>query len=313
MPGGRTLRVTVPWGTQQVQVGPVRDAAPRTPGAGETVRAPRGGRLVYVSAETDTASLLPLARRPGPGPPDAALAVVAGGRAYPLRGLQAPRTASGLLIGTRRAQWVAVAGDASDLRLRVTYDGQSEALDPRRPRPAGGFAALGAVAHQARLSRPDIRCGRERWTAPYGRAPGVPAPTCVLGRVDRAPYVGGLGWARPGREWLIVTADADGPYRFARRGVEYRNDEQLRDAPPVYALDGQRPSARLCRSTTWPTAGSRCPASPIRRSSTSTRAATGQTLSIAVAVAGTRLASGAAKAPVSSGRQLARWSVKLPG
>ena len=309
VPGGRTLRVTVPWGTQQVQVGPVRDAAPRAPGA-ETVRAPRGGRLVYVSAETDTAALLPLARRPGPGVPDAALAVVAGGHAYPLRGLPAPcgpRVACSSAPGARSGSpWTATPRICACGSPTTAVRGARPAAAPtgrrlrrpRRGRPPGPAVPARHPVRPRALDRA-LRPGAGRPGAdlrPRARRPRS---------LRRRPRLGAAGSRVADRHRRRRRALS---LRPARRRVPQRRAAPRRAT--VYALDGQRPALSYPLHD-LADGGFKVPSKPDQAVFDATRGATGQTLSIAVAVDGTRLANGAA-GPVSSGRRLARWSVKLP-
>ena len=230
---------------------------------------------------------------------------MSGGRSYPLRDA---RSAGTTLASGPPSRWVAVHGDADDVRLRVGYEGRSETIDPRAPKSSGDFVALDAVATKAKAERPKVPCGPEEWSGDLGRAAGVPAPRCAVVRVEYAPFVGGLGWARAGRTWLIVNADADVPLRFARGSTTYAADGTATDPPPRYALDGAKPALAYAVNDAADGLTLKDVSNPDQAIFDVAAGAAGQTLAVALPVAGRRLSG---PGPETRSGTLG-WSVALP-
>ncbi|MBS45682.1 MAG: hypothetical protein CMH83_21410 [Nocardioides sp.] len=193
----------LPWARLDVSVAGPYDALPDDDAG---VRPPAGGSFVRVEVDLDPATgLIPYATLTSPFVGSSELVLRADGRDYRLDGEgglpldPSLRTVDGI-------RWVAVEGRPADLSLVVTTDGVEEVVH------ADGTVELGRAADLDGLPTPDeLRtvkprpCGRSRVVGdPVARIDYPKRLTCDVDLVLRVPYVDGLGWADPGREFLVV-------------------------------------------------------------------------------------------------------------
>lgn len=92
--------------------------------------------------------------------------------------------------------------DVDEVRLLVGYDGLVQSLDAatgeRLPGPAD---ALYGVPEEV-APGPSVSCAGGRFLDDAGNAT---LKVCRVGDARRLPYVPDLGWAEPGRAWLLLT------------------------------------------------------------------------------------------------------------
>lgn len=199
--------VLLPWARLQVGAGEPRQELPDLFGAQSNVQAPEDGSFVQVEASLADDYQVPMAALAAPYTQQIEVVLRADGRDYPLTG------PGGLTLdpngplpqgGTR---WVAVEGEPTDLEVRVTVDGLTQVVDA-----SDGSVEAGRAADLADLRAPDalsntkpVRCGTVRRLD--RAAPHVEYPrtlSCKVTLALRTPYVDGIGWAKPGREFLVV-------------------------------------------------------------------------------------------------------------
>ena len=199
--------VLLPWARTQVGAGEPRTELPDVLGAAPTVRAPDGGSFVRVEVALEEDYAIPLTALASPYVEQSEVVLRADGRDYPLS------VPGGLVldpngpIGQDGGRWIAVEGEPTDLEVRVTVDGVTQVVDA-----ADGSVDAGQAADLAELPSAEelqdaqaTRCGEPRrldttqLTVTYR-----PALKCRVQLSLRTPYVDGVGWAQPGREFLVV-------------------------------------------------------------------------------------------------------------
>jgi hypothetical protein len=203
-----------------------------------------GGRWIGVSWDLQPgprrgAAELALERPPLKAP---TLALVADGLRYPIG--PAYRVVRDRVIASAGSQdrFVAVAGDPRDVAVAVTYDGVTQTIDPATTRLDAGDAR--GLYH---IITTEPHCTGTATTRPGLR--GVHFRCRVDQRV-LVPYVGGLGWAAPGRAWAVVDVhtglDADRAYPSWPR-PEGGGDVRYvaAGARRTYTVDGRPPVATI--------------------------------------------------------------------
>lgn len=231
---GATYDVMLPSGRLQLVVGPATSSldGPLVDGSSATddVQAERGDRLIPVSWELDAnAGTVPLEQRE-----PFTIEVVTGGERYDLGAEESATEEGGF---APRSVVVAVAGEADDTVVEVTYDGQTQSLDV----DAGTIDA--GVAEQlyapVRYDVPDP-CGQRP-----ARSSGF-APTfvgCDIGVVTLTPYRPGLGWVEDAdHSWAVVDVDLEAPYlerAGPNGGIDY--DKPAQGSAQRVLLDGAEP------------------------------------------------------------------------
>src|SRR3546814_932179 len=102
--------------------------------------------------------------------------------------------------------WVAVEGHPKDIEVRVSFAGQTQVVS------ADGSVARGRTADGERAPTYEkvrafkhVPCSTPRAVGSSPLQIGYPDElACLVTLVSRTPYVDGLGWAEPGREFLLV-------------------------------------------------------------------------------------------------------------
>lgn len=202
----RSGELVVPWARLEVSAGQAEDELPDISGAEANVRAPAGGSFVRVDVRGK--GDIVFAAIAAPNEPDVDLLLRADDKDYPLFG------PGGLDVGDHNftsfddAIWVAVEGHPKDLAVVVRIGSEEQILNA-----SDGSVELGRAAGIANLptyseqigNRNDFSCGRFRRVddsplqVPYPRFVG-----CTIQHTLHTPYVDGIGWAQPGREFLVV-------------------------------------------------------------------------------------------------------------
>ena len=234
--------VVLPWVRAEVTVGQPRDELPDALGAEPNLQAPDGGGFVQVQVNIDNDNLIPLyVDAPGVvGRAD--LVLTDGDHRYPLTHvpgglhLDAAAPETGVL-----QRFLAVEGSPEHWSLEVEYDGETWVVDlddgSSEPGPHDALAEIPAVDEQ---QQPAQRCGEPRWSSGFSPAESYNEPKCQVIHQMRVPYVDGLGWAEPGREFLVVQVESYEPgFARSRGGDVYL----VRDPAMSYRLDGRVPLA----------------------------------------------------------------------
>lgn len=172
-------------------------------------RAPRGGLFVGVSVMIDGPPRVTMPKTSWARVQAPRFTLVDGERRYPVHGLGAD---------VSETAYVAVEDKPEDLRLELGYDGESRIVDLNGgPGTPGRFAALDAEPPAAH----ERDCGRAAWPAQFAQQ-GTDRPSCRILSAHRMPYVAGLGWAREGGAWLVVTQSARLPKEVRWRSPDGR-------------------------------------------------------------------------------------------
>jgi hypothetical protein len=197
---GTLMDAMVPSGRLSVTVGsPARRLTAAQAGDGKAHRLTGRGRFVGVSWAFDQDALPRWAwaavRVQNPLP--TTLALVAGGKRYPLGSAYDLVVGQGAVSRGAKASYVAVRS-AAHLRLEATYDGLTQSFDAttgeRTPSAADGLYHLTAPA--AAPACPTVSASTQ----------GVRYRIrCTVGPLAVVPYVAGVGWADQGSTWATTT------------------------------------------------------------------------------------------------------------
>lgn len=254
---GLTSDLQLPFADYRVTVGEAVDELPPSccVDALADVRAPEGGSFVGVSVAMASrlSRAVPVAV-PGvdlPTPTFTLLVDVS--RTLEPEQVEYPVTtidrtwADTAFLGHAVQTYVAVDGvpEVGDVSLRVDYDGVSQVMHPDRDVVEAGDAAQ---LRYSDLVPRQAGCGSVRAESGFVVARGD-APLCSTTR-QRLAYVGGVGWADPGRQWLVVTTNVSRYVSLDRVVGERRYDylsgssegdvslsATLAGEPPVKAWD----------------------------------------------------------------------------
>jgi len=234
--------VVLPWVRAEVTVGQPRDELPDALGAEPNLQAPDGGGFVQVQVNIDNDNLIPLyVDAPGVvGRAD--LVLTDGDHSYPLTHVPGGFHLDAAAPDTSVLQrFLAVKGSPEHWSLEVEYDGETWVVDlddgSSEPGPHDALAEIPAVDEQ---QQPAQRCGEPRWSSGFSPAESYNEPKCQVIHQMRVPYVDGLGWAEPGREFLVVQVETYEPgFARSRGGDVYL----VRDPAMSYRLDGRAPLA----------------------------------------------------------------------
>lgn len=150
---------------------------------------------------------------------------------------------------------VALPGDVDDLQLTLTFQGRTQSIslvDGRRR--MGAFAPY----YRSSFSTGVVSIGQDQPSdvaSPF-RWYGSP----VLGGMTRTAYLDGLGWAKAGHEWAVVS---DAGWRLGEDAARWSDGEHLAyyamDGTPRTAItvNGARPVRALGKAATTAEHGSR--------------------------------------------------------
>ncbi|AKU16028.1 hypothetical protein [Luteipulveratus mongoliensis] len=240
---GRSRPVLLPLGQVDVTVSEPVESVPEGASV-DAPRAPWGGSFVGVSWETGymggfpTWATVPL----GMAPVQPHVHLVVGGHRYPV-----PGASGGDIVGRRKETihgegkaWIAVDGEPKQPVIEIEYDGVTQRVDIATGRRESGRAApLYSLDRQGAHFR----------TCPAPRISGLGGvlsvdAKCGVATPLRLPYVSGLGWAKPGREWAVINASvslpSDGEWRAAA-GSGPAADYDLEPVSTTFTLDGRAP------------------------------------------------------------------------
>ena len=171
------------------------------------MQAPDGGSFVLVEVELQDDYPIPLTSVRSGYTQETEMVLHADGRDYPLTG------PGGLVLDPNRPfrqggnVWVAVEGEPTDMEVRVTVDGVTQVVDTSDGSvDAGQAAGLADLPTPDELRQvPDISCGKpERLDSTGIEVTYRPHLDCLAQFTLRTPYVDGLGWAEPGREFFVL-------------------------------------------------------------------------------------------------------------
>ncbi|WP_134764743.1 hypothetical protein [Nocardioides sp. 1609] len=253
---GWTVDLRVPTGSYRLTVGEPTEEMPASCCTDEPAdrRPPEDGSFVGVELAQVQVGPAP-ALEPGSEPVSPTFTLVVGSsspadetaREYPLRLLDEAFD-GGTMTTSRVRGYVAVdeVPDADEVTVAVDYDGVTQVVDPT------GLRVDRAGADQLYLDAHDeegaVRCG------PRARAAGgltfvrEGEPGCTV-TVQRRPWVGGLGWAGEGREWLVLSVGVDAYFsaerRVGARSYRYYTSAAGPAASLGVTVDGEAPR------TTW--------------------------------------------------------------
>lgn len=193
-----TGEVLIPWARLDVGVGAPTDELPELRGAPSTLAAPEGGSFVRVQARV--AEQIPTFVTRQPYVTQVDLVLHADGRDHPVSSpgnLDFDPNGTDTRGGDR---WAAVEGHPKDLEVRVTVNGQTQAVDADGKVDAGGAARLDENPIADEIREVDkVACGTFRTRRDAGPAVAHPKMVKVLGHTGRAYAVrrrAGLGRSR---------------------------------------------------------------------------------------------------------------------
>jgi hypothetical protein len=186
-PKGSTVSLTSPLGVASVTVGKAVDTVDKDRASDlKSHHAPKGGAFVPVTWTFTYATGFPAAAIGAASKP-AALALIAGGKSYPLDTI-------GRSFGTPQPEYVAVP-TTTGLKVGLTYDGLTQTVDVATgKRDAGAAEALYSAQQQT------VDCG-QGWTTSIP----IKAPMDCTLHVTTVPWAG--SWAGAGHEYVVVSAD----------------------------------------------------------------------------------------------------------
>lgn len=214
---GRSAMVTIPWHFVEIKLSePLGDLPDYNGHRPVDFRPPPGGSWIAMSVELPEDRGIAMPRLRDVKLPRPEFTLIADGRRYSFGELNG----SGPEF-SRTAKYLAVAGEPSTFQIEVGYDTEHAlfGVGGAESRP-DRFTTLGTAS--PRLGRKP--CLLQSASAGFDRA--QLAKWCKLGPVLRVPYVGGLGWAPRGKEWLVVVASVDPSRRLDRTSaggpVSYR-------------------------------------------------------------------------------------------
>lgn len=171
-------------------------------------RAPSGGS--FLAVHVDEPEIQPVGVAPIVEWKPPHFALVDGEHTYPLDGISR-YVGANAWAGNGETEYLALPDKPSHVAITIEYDGVVQRFDTEGDTLDEGVAA--PLYHLP--SRVESRACAERWSTPYGPRGG--AVIVSVARVD-VPWLPGLGWARPGRTWLVAGVELDAPYSFTVRG-----------------------------------------------------------------------------------------------
>ncbi|WP_067433549.1 hypothetical protein [Nocardioides jensenii] len=200
--------VVFPWARLSVATAAPRDELPDGLRESTGVRAPEGGSFVRVQL-TDLGTIA-FAESSRPYLADVDVLLRANGADHTLSGPDGLDLDRAGLPDTRNDVWVAVEGHPQDLAVVVRIGGEEQVVDT-----SDGSADLGRAADLAALPSAEDQQAKGDSTFDCGSfvrtddqrfaVRDAESGECRVADAQRTPYVGDLGWAEPGREFVVVT------------------------------------------------------------------------------------------------------------
>lgn len=243
---GATAEIVLPWRRLGVWVGePVREL-PDLAGARADVAPPEGGRFIPVRTEPmdegGLGSVPTFIATERPLHTEARVVLTADGSEYPVDGPGGlTEDPNDLQTSEPDTRWVAVEGDPSTIEVTVVTGGQEQtvhldgSVTPRRAAELHDLPTQEEVREQEPV---DCGAGRRVDDSDFTIEGGNPEE-CAVTTSLRTPFVDGLGWAREGREYVVVhvvperPAVVESPDGQERRwDVTTQVDGRLGPAPP---------------------------------------------------------------------------------
>lgn len=200
----RRANVVLPWQHLDVAVGTPQGELPAALGERADVAPPEGGSFVRVDIEPTRQGEVPFIATARPLQTQVEVVLRADGAEYPLDppgGIEIDVNAP--MSYSAADRWVAVPGRPSDIEVAVIVDGEEQTVHSDGTVTSGRAADL--PAPRATEEEP-VACGK----ATRGGSTRVSVPdyidelSCEITTVVRTPYVDGVGWAPPGREYLAI-------------------------------------------------------------------------------------------------------------
>jgi hypothetical protein len=190
----------------QIGVGEPQPALPDLLGAEPNVRAPAGGSFVRVDVTLVEGGRLPLAAVAAPFAQETEVVLRAAGRDYLVNGPGGIVVDPNGLFDRGGSRWVAVDGTPRDLEVRVTVDGVTQVVAADGSVDAGRATELEALPSLDEVAATEPRpCGPVRRLDDTDLRNDYRAGLrCQVQLALRTTYVDGIGWAEPGREFLVV-------------------------------------------------------------------------------------------------------------
>ena len=190
----------VPAGRIDVTVGePVTAALPATSTADDAEHAPpTGGSFVPVAWSHHPFALPAGMALVGTDPRPTEIALLVDGTSYPLGSPYGVPSVGGTVDSPVGVMYVAVPGVPESVVVSAAYDGLTQTLDPRSGQLDPG--AAGPLYHHIdHVGAP--RCAADGWS---GQRRLTATTRCRVSEPRRLPYLPEVGWAEPGRSWLVV-------------------------------------------------------------------------------------------------------------
>lgn len=211
----------LPWARVRIGASEPVDALPNVRmDATPVVRAPEGGSFVRVLLLVE--ARYPFTTVGSTEKPAVELVLRADGKEYPVMDSDSWGFSPRPTLTGHGDRWVAVDGHPVELELLLTVDGETQVIDAVAGTiDAGRAAALADLPSQRdAIDFKDTECTRFR--AAPGAPLRIPYPRyarCSLSYAARTPYVVGLGWSEPGREFLVAQFRMPFDIRVASTGA----------------------------------------------------------------------------------------------
>lgn len=198
--------IVLPWTRVTVDVREPQPTLPELATDADDIRPPEGGSFVLVSLSGFLTASYP-ATPAGYTAPSPEVILRADGEEYSLTEEDPLDLGPGIALPSsfEDTRVIAVPGRPTDVEVAVVLDGEEQTVR------ADGDASLGRASalNGTRRTAP-VDCGRGQQIGST-RLLGGPGDRggCSVTESVRTPYVHGLGWARSGREYLVVDVERE--------------------------------------------------------------------------------------------------------